>query len=542
MQPTFRASVGALAAVLSLVAVPPAGAQHDHASSAGEVLGKVDFRTSCSPDVRADFNRATALLHSFEFSRAIDAYSAVLQKDPSCAMAHWGIAMSQWSNPFAGMRAPGVIERGQAAVAKARATGQPDARERAYIEAVAKLYDGAPQSSHRERTLAYEQAMEALTRAYPDDMEARIFYALAVNQTALATDKTYANQIKAAGILEPLYKAHPDHPGLAHYIIHAYDHPPLARRALDAARRYAKIAPSAPHALHMPSHTFTRVGYWQDSIATNIASAETATKLGTHGEALHAMDYQVYAYLQLGQDAAARRILDRLPEARARFNPDAIGGAAPGSAGLYALAAIPARYALERGAWADAASLEIRSTTFPWVDAVTPFARALGAARSGSPSAAAADIDRLKALGEKLTADAYWAGQVDIQRRIAEAWVAFAGGRRDEAIAALTAAADAEDATDKSAISPGPLAPARELLGEMLLEAGRPKEALAAFQATMTKEPNRFRAVAGAMRAAEAAGDRALAAKHARELLELAKSADSDRPDLSRARNLTGKT
>jgi tetratricopeptide (TPR) repeat protein len=373
-------------------------------------------------------------------------------------------------------------------------------------------------------------------------MEARIFYALAVNQTALATDKTYANQIKAAGILEPLYKAHPDHPGLAHYIIHAYDHPPLAPRALDAARRYAKIAPSAPHALHMPSHTFTRVGYWQDSIATNIASAETATKLGTHGEALHAMDYQVYAYLQLGQDAAALRILDRLPEARARFNPDAIGGAAPGSAGLYALAAIPARYALERGAWADAASLEIRSTTFPWVDAVTPFARALGAARSGSPSAAAADIDRLKALGEKLTADAYWAGQVDIQRRIAEAWVAFAGGRRDEAIAALTAAADAEDATDKSAISPGPLAPARELLGEMLLEAGRPKEALTAFQATMTKEPNRFRAMAGAMRAADAAGNRELAVKYARELLELAKSADSERPDLSRARTLTGKT
>jgi hypothetical protein len=506
----------------------------------------VDFRTSCNPDVKADFNRATALLHSFEFNRAIDAYTAVLKKEPSCGVAHWGIVLSQWSNPFAGLRSPLVIERGQAALAQARAwtQGKMDARERAYFDAAALLFDGAPKVPQRDRTLAYERAMETIVADYPDDMEAKIFYALAVSQTALATDKTYANQLKAVAILEPLYKTHPDHPGLAHYIIHAYDHPPLAPRALDAARRYAKIAPSAPHALHMPSHTFTRVGYWQDSIASNIASAESAAKLGTYSEALHAMDYQTYAYLQLGQDAAAKRVVDRLPEVAAKFNPDAIGGAAPGSGGLYALNAIPARYALERGDWAAAASLPVRSTAFPWVDAVTPFARALGAARNGSPAAAAADIDQLKALGEKLTAaqDPYWTGQVDIQRRIAEAWVAFAGGRRDEAIAALSAAADAEDATDKAAISPGPLAPARELLGEMLLQADRPKDALAAFEATMKKEPNRFRAVAGAMRAAEAAGDRTTAVTHARELIEIAKTADSDRPDLSRARQLTGKT
>jgi tetratricopeptide (TPR) repeat protein len=544
MRPT--ATLRILIAVLSFLVTSPAAAQHDHASGSGEVLGKVDFRTSCSPDVRADFNRATALLHSFEFNRAIEAFSTVLKKDASCAVAHWGIVLSQWSNPFGGVRPPLVIERGQEAVARARAWtgGKMDARERAYFDAAALLFDGAPKLPHRDRTLAYERAMEKIVADYPDDMEAKIFYALSVNQTALATDKTYANQLKAVGILEPLYKTHPDHPGLAHYIIHAMDHPPLAPRALDAARRYAKIAPSAPHALHMPSHTFTRVGYWQDSIASNIASADSATKLGTHGETLHAMDYQIYAYLQLGQDAAARRVLDRMPEVRARFNPDAIGGAAPGSAGLYAIAAIPARYALERGDWAAAASLEVRSTTFAWVDAVTPFARALGAARSGSPAAATADIDRLKALNEKLAAaqDSYWTGQVDIQRRIAEAWVAFAGGRRDEAIAAIREAADAEDATDKSAVSPGPLAPARELLGEMLLEAGEPKDALAAFEATMKKEPNRFRAVAGAMRAAEAAGDREAAARHARELLEIAKTADSDRPELARARLLAGKT
>ena len=544
MCPMLR--IGALLAAVSLVTVSRATAQHDHASGSGEVLGKVDFRTSCSPGVRAEFNRATALLHSFEFNRAIEAYTAVLKKDPSCGVAHWGIVLSQWSNPFGGVRPPLVIERGQEAVARARAWtgGKMDARERAYLDAAAMLFDGAPKVPQRDRTLAYERAMEKIVADYPDDMEAKIFYALAVNQNALATDKTYANQLKAVGILEPLYKTHPDHPGLAHYIIHAYDHPPLAPRAVDAARRYAKIAPSAPHALHMPSHTFTRVGYWQDSIASNIASAESASKLGTYGEVLHAMDYQIYAYLQQGQDAAARRVLDRLPDVRAKFNPDAIGGAAPGSAGLYALAAIPARYALERGAWADAASLEARASAYAWVDSVTPFARALGAARSGSPAAAGAEIARLKALHEKLAAasDADWTARVDVQRRVAEGWVAFAEGRRDEAITALQGAADAEDATDKSAVSPGPLAPAREMLGEMLLEAKRPKEALAAFEATMKKEPNRFRAVAGAMRAAEAAGDRASAVKHARELLEIAKSADSDRPELARARQLAGKT
>jgi hypothetical protein len=528
---------------LSLLGAVPAAAQHDHAGHGGERLGTVDFPTSCSPSVRADLNRAVALLHSFEFSTAIAAFSGVLEKEPSCGVAHWGIVLSNWTNPFGGIRQPAVIERGQAAIAKARAaTGLKfDERERAYFDAALMLFDGAPARPQRERTLAYESAMEALSRRYPEDREARIFYALAISQNALATDKTYANQIKAAGILEPLYKQYPDHPGLAHYIIHAYDHPPLAPRALEAARRYAKIAPSAPHALHMPSHTFTRVGYWEDSITTNIASAETATKLGSVGETLHAMDYQEYAYLQLVQDAAARRLVDQLPDLRKRLDPNAVGGAASGTAGLYALAAIPARYALERGAWAEAAALEAPSTGYAWVDGVSHFARALGAARSGSPSAAKVDIEKLTALRDKLTAtqDAYWAGQLDIQRRVAEAWVAFAEGRRDGAIVELTAAADAEDATDKAAVSPGPLAPARELLGEMLLEAGKPKEALTAFEAMMKKEPNRFRGVAGAMRAAEAMGDRAAAATYARQLLEIVKAPDSERPDLERARKLT---
>jgi tetratricopeptide (TPR) repeat protein len=468
----------------------------------------------------------------------------VLDADPPCAIAYWGIALSHWGNPFAGLKSPKAIAEGRAAIEKGRSAGPPDARERAYLDAAAELFRDADAKSHHDRVLAYERAMETVARRHPDDVEATIFYALAVNQSALPTDKTYANQLKATAILEPLFRAKPDHPGLAHYIIHAYDHPPLAPRALEAARRYAKIAPSAPHALHMPSHTFTRVGYWEESIASNIASAEAAMKMTTFGEALHAMDYQVYAYLQTGQDAAARRILHRLPEVTARFDANAIGGAVPGSGALFAVAAMPARYALERGAWADAAALEAPATAVAWVDAVRHFARALGTARSGKPEAASADIARLATLRDKLSAanDAYWSGQVEIQRRVAEAWVAFAEGRRDAAIDMLRAAADAEDATDKSAVTPGPLAPARELLGEMLLEAGRAKEALAAFETAMTKEPNRFRGIAGAARAAEALGDRARAGRYYTQLLEVARAADTERPELRRARVAAGKS
>jgi len=292
----------------------------------------------------------------------------------------------------------------------------------------------------------------------------------------------------------------------------------------------------------MPSHTFTRVGAWSDSIATNTASADAAVKLGSYAEALHAMDYMTYAYLQTAQDVAARRVLDRLPEIASKFNPSATAGAAPGSAGLFSLAAIPARYALERGDWAAAAALEPKTTAFAWVDAQSRFARAVGAARSGHADAARADIEQLASLRDKLTAgnDAYWAGQVDGERRVAEAWVVYASGRREEAIAQLTAAADAEDATDKSAITPGPLAPARELLGDMLLDAGRAPDALRAYEATMAKEPNRFRAVYGAAKTAAAAGDRDRAAKYYKTLIEICTSSDTERVELKEARAFRG--
>jgi len=526
--------------ILSLVAPWFAAAQHEEHSAAGEKLGTVHFETSCAPAVATEFDRSVALLHSFEFRAAIESFNGVLESDGACAMAHWGIAMAYWGNPFGGVRSTAALEQGLAAVTKARTAGSPTPRERAYIDAVAALFTNHATASQRDRILAYERGMDAVVRAYPQDLEATIFYALAVNQTALPTDKTYAPQLKAAGILEPLFARYPDHPGLAHYIIHAYDHPPLAERALVAARRYAAIAPSAPHALHMPSHTFTRVGSWEESAQTNRLSEQTALEQGVPTEALHAMDYQAYAYLQMVQDRAAHDVIERLPAAAAQFDPTATaGGAAPPMAGFFALAAIPARYALERGAWDEAARLEVPASGTPFTIAIAHFARALGAARSGRPAAASGDLERLAALRDQLTQaqDAYWAEQVDIQRRVATAWVAFAEGRRGEALEIMRSAADSEDATDKSAVSPGPLAPARELLGEMLLEAGDAAGALAEFEATTMKEPGRFRGSFGAARAAEAAGDAAKAREYYARTVEIARRADSPRPEIERAKS-----
>jgi tetratricopeptide (TPR) repeat protein len=534
-----RVRMTVVVAVLALSAAP-ARAQHEgHAGLSAEQVGSVKFETSCAPAVKDDFNRAVALLHSFWFPEAIATFEGVLKRDPQCAIARWGIALSVWGNPFGGVRAPDIIERGRAAAESARTTGSPTPRERAYIDAVAALYTDGDPATQRARVLVYEKAMAAVVAANPADTEAKIFHALAVTQSAPPTDKTYAQQIRAAAILEPLFTALPSHPGLAHYIIHAYDAPPLAPRALEAARRYASIAPGVPHALHMPSHTFTRVGYWQESIDANRASADSARRNASSGDELHALDYLVYAYLQLAQDKAAVAVIER-GNAVVSTGEGATAGAA--GAGSFAMAAMPARFALERGAWAEAAQLPVRPANTPFTEAMTHFARALGAARSGNPAAAATDIERLAALGNKLgeMKDAYWQEQVAIQRRVALAWVAFAEGRRDEAIAQLSAAADAEDATDKSPISPGPLAPARELLGYMLLEAGRATDALAAFEATMKKEPNRLRGLNGAARAAEAAGDRAKATQYYRQLLELAKGADTDRAELRHARQHLG--
>lgn len=517
-------------------------ADHDHGIPSADEIGStsVSFATSCAAATADNFNRGVALVHSFWFPEAISSFNEVLAVDANCAMAHWGIALSHWGNPFAGLRNAPQLARGQEAVALALATGAPTPRESAYITAVAELFSDNQSSTQGARTKAYELAMERLVNEYPDDLEGRIFYALAVNGTASPNDKTYSQQLKAAQILEPLFMEYPAHPGLAHYIIHAYDHPPLAEMALNAATRYASLAPAVPHALHMPSHTFTRVGMWQESIETNQRSADSARENSTAGEELHALDYQAYAYLQMAQDEKALAVVDRARALLDEVDVTAIGATA---AGAFAIAAIPARYALERGDFAAAAQLPvIEAESTPHTQAITHFARALGAARSGTLAAAAQDIDMLVQLREALRAraDAYWAEQVDIQWQVARAWVAFAEGRREDAISLMTAAAQVEDGTDKAAISPGPLAPAREMLGMMLLEAGRSQEALSAFEATMVKEPNRFLTLFGGARAAEEAGADDKAREYFQQLLDVASAADTDRPELQQARLFLG--
>ncbi len=527
-----------IAAVMCLLSAP-AWAQHENHGGGPlsvDQVGAVDFQTSCSTAVKADFNSAVAQLHSFWFPEARKAFEGILVKDPNCAMALWGVALTHWGNPFGGLRTPQTIATGKASIEKAQSTGTPTRREKGYIDAVAGLFASDDVTTQRARIVAYEAAMGQVSKDNPADVEARIFWALSVAQTATPTDKTYAANLKAAEILEVLFKKMPGHPGLAHYIIHSYDAPPLAPRALDAARRYASIAPVVPHALHMPSHTFTRVGEWRESVETNRKSAEAARKAGGvagAGEELHALDYQTYAYLQLADDAGAKVARERA----VTFEAGTVGGAY-----AFALAAIPARVALEREAWAEAAALTVRpAPAAPYTEAITHFARAIGAARAGTPAAAAADIERLVAIQKLLvvTKETYWAEQVDIQRQVAEAWKVFAEGDKAKGVTLLAAAADAEDLTDKSAVTPGPIAPARELLGFMLIDAGRAKEAQVAFQKTMAKEPGRFLGLYGAARAAEADGNKAAAAAFYKQLLAMAGQTSADRPALAHAKQMS---
>jgi tetratricopeptide (TPR) repeat protein len=513
--------------------------QHQHSGMAPKDIGTVSFETSCSPATKARFNEAVALLHSFWFQESRDIFNEVAKQDPNCAIAHWGVALTYWGNPFAGQRSAQVIANGKAAIDKALAAGTPTPREKGYIDAVAILFSSSDVTTQRQRVLDYEKAMGRLSVANQHDVEAKIFWALAVAQAASPTDKTYARNLQSAEMLVPLAKQMPNHPGIAHYIIHAYDVPVLAPKALGAARSYAGIAPAVPHALHMPSHTFTRVGYWKESIDSNAKSAELAEKTNGIGEAMHARDYMTYAYLQMGMDAQAKVNLEHA--ARLGAMTGGTQGAAGAGPNTFAMAAIPARYAMERQQWAEAAALQPHpAPNTPYTEAITHFARAIGAARAGRPADAARDVEKLAALRDKEIEmkDEYWASQVDIQRRGAEAWVMFAKGMKDAAIKQMRETADMEDLTDKAAVTPGPLAPARELLGYMLIENNQPKEALAEFEAVMKKEPNRFLAIWGAGKAAEAAKQTAKAKTYFKQLVEMCKDAGTERPELQYARKM----
>jgi Tfp pilus assembly protein PilF len=508
---------------------------HEHGFSDG--LGTVEFNTSCDAAVRTQFNRGLALMHSFQFERATAEFHGVFAHDPNCAISWWGIALSDWGNPFAaGLKSPAQIAAGRAAVQQARAAGAKTERERAYVDAVAQLYGDGDQ---RARQLRYERAMETLSGAHSEDVEARIFYALALAAAADPADKSYAKQLKAGAILEALWVKYPDHPGLAHYIIHAYDVPPLAARALPAAHRYSEIAPAAPHALHMPSHTFTRVGDWRASVKANVASATSAREARQPAEELHADDYLAYAYLQMGEDNAAREVAEAAAGTFAHYDPrTAINGAASPAAAYFAHAAIPARYCMERHDWKCAQVLEAYASPYPYADALTWTARGLGAARRKDFRAARQALDELGQLRDRLFAakESYWANQVEIERREVAARLAFAEGRTQEAVAIMREVASMEDGTEKNVITPGPLTPAHELLGEMLLELDKPTEALVEFERNLAKEPNRFWSLYRAAEAAKLMGDYAASRGYFRKLLAVVNAEDPARKEVAEAR------
>jgi tetratricopeptide (TPR) repeat protein len=519
------AAAAALASVL-------AGAALAHEVEEGKGrLGKVNFANSCDAKVQGELQRAVAMLHSFWFSAGEKAFRHVLEDDPTCGVAAFGIAAILMNNPLAGQGAsPKAAEAAIAAIEQGRRVGAKTQRERDYVEAVAAYYADFSNRPERARQLSRAQAFEALAAKYPDDDEAQIFAALYTAGTQAQSDQTYAAYLKAAAVLEKQFVKYPDHPGVAHYLIHSYDAPPIANQGLPAARKYAGIAPDAPHALHMPSHIFTRVGAWQDSVATNRRSADVAKVDGDGVGAYHAADYMVYAQLQLGRDLEARRVLDEFKSA---------GGATlPQFAGPYAAVAMPARMALERGDWTAASQLPQQGTQFAFVEAITTFSRALGAARKGDVAAAEQDAQKLEAQHKALVEakNNYWATEVEIQRIATAAWIAKAKGQGDEALRLMRAAADLEDHNEKHIVTPGRVVPARELLGEMLLELKQPAAALREFEQSQLREPNRLRGYAGAAAAADAAGERDKARQQYAKLVELTREADTPLPEVARAK------
>ncbi|HZM35367.1 MAG TPA: hypothetical protein VFC18_12845 [Burkholderiales bacterium] len=475
-------------------------------------LGKVHFKVECNEPAQAQFNLAMAYYHSFAWSQMQAPLESVLQADPSCGMAHWARALASLNNPFAWptVISPAALAEGPRILEQAERTGLRSERERAYATALGAFFaEGQP--DHKTRAKALEAAFERLMQRYPRDEEAAVLYALFLSANFDPADKKYTNQLKAAKILEKISLDQPDHPGVAHYLIHSYDYPPIAGKGLQAARRYSKIAADAPHALHMPSHIFTRVGAWRESIEANGASAKAAGDKGF--DKWHAYDYMVYAHLQLGEHDAARRIVDE-----AFANPARIDH--PASA--YAYAAMPARLALERAEWKTASSLRLAPDDFPWkkytfAEAINAYARGLGAAMSGDAPAARLEAERLDALRAG-TGVAYWAEQIAIQAEVVRGLALVAEGDGKQGISVLSAAAKREDATEKHAVTPGPLVPAREVLAYVRLEQKDAKGALREFEAVLAKEPNRLRALAGALKASERSGNRAKAKLYASKL------------------------
>jgi tetratricopeptide (TPR) repeat protein len=529
----MRCLTALLASILFFGPLALCQEEHHHALTEEEV-GSVHFSTSCRTDLASSFNRGVALLHSFQYEQAREAFTEVASRDPQCAMAQWGIAMSHYH----GMWDNGDLEAGRVAIEGAKqiaaSNAKTTARETAYIDALAEIYrdDDKGLPVHAQ---AFEQKMGALQAAYPQDDEAAIFHALTLAITAPKTDKTFANQRKCGEILEPLFSKQPHHPGIAHYIIHCYDNPMLAEKGLGAARLYAKIAPASAHANHMPSHLFTRVGSWDESISSNVRSAELAAAaegISKNGEArdqrLHAMDYMVYAYLQSGHVTKAKAVLDEMNSL-----PPIPGLTLTGD---YALAAIPARCAIELGNWEQASQLRPREDSVPWAEAITWAAIGLGSARSKNVERALQAEAKLAALRDAIAKrnNPYWSNQVEVERREVAAWIAERNGKSADALQLARSAAELEESMDKSAVTPGAVTPGREMLAELLLLEHHPKESLAEYESVLKAAPNRFDALYGAGRAAEAVGDASAASNYFQKLIAVA--VGDERPELKTAR------
>ena len=517
-----------LLAVLSLFAFTTSNAlAHDEREGFGIVL----FKTSCSPQAQKEFERALAQLHSFDFPETLKSFAAIPQTDPGCAISYWGLAVATRPNPLVGPWDAATLKRGLDAVEKGEAIGAKTQRERDWLAAIKEFYRDFDKVDQDTRTRNYEKAMDALTKKYPNDVEAKVFRALALNE--VFDHKSMEPLLKAIRILEPLDRKYPEHPGITHYLIHSYDFAPIAKKGVPAANKYAKIAPSAPHAQHMPSHIYSMVGMWKESIASNISAIkvanEYAAKVNLDGALValpHGYDFMQYAYLQLGQDAKAREMLDESAKVKKVIGPV--------SAGHMARAAVQARYMLERQDWKGAAQLQPLGTPFPAAEAITHFARAMGAARSGDPAAAQADIDKLKQLREGLLQgkQPYWAEQVEIQVLSAIAWVSNAQGSREEALKYMRGAADLEDSSEKHVAMENRLYPMREQLGDMLREHGKPAEALKEYQVSMKNAPNRLRGYYGAAKAAVDSGQAKRASGYYGQLARLTPDADGDRPEI----------
>ena len=512
----------------------------DAAQKARRELGRVLFKTSCTAEAQQQFDRALAMLHSFYFPETVKAFNAIPETDPACAIAYWGIAISQRPNPLVGPFDAATLKRGLDAIEKGEAIGAKTQRERDWLAALKEFYKDYDKVDQDTRTRNYEKAMGALSRKYPKDVEAKVFHALALNE--IFDHKSMAPLIQAVSILEPLDKQYPDHPGITHYLIHSYDFAPIAQRGIPAANKYAKVAPAAPHAQHMPSHIYSMVGMWQPSIESNLASVKVANEYAAQSKldgvlagVPHAYDFMEYAHLQLGQDAKAKALIEDSATIKKVVGPI--------SAGNTARAAVPARYCLERQDWAGAAQLQPQNLPFAPAEAITHFARAMGAARLGDVAAAQADIAKLKELRASLLKanQGYWAEQVEVQVLGAQAWATRAQSDKAEAQKLMRAAADLEDGSEKHVAMENRLYPMRELLGELLLDAKRPKEALAEFTKSLKDHPNRFRGLYGAGRAAEALGDRQAAIDYYSRLITLSEHADNTRSEVAQAKAFVGK-